>query len=678
MEKKEMAPVAAKPTDADKTDRSGSSCEHYTSTDTIWSVATYATEKHLNETMLRRDFGLEDGDWYGQPCVCIPWHNSDGTVFRWRVRLAPDENGNKQERWGDIGDGYDGEQGMSSGSHSNANMPLYGSDLIDWDKANAVVLVEGESDVQALHELGIKAVGVPGASTLTEVQAMFLKVLTHAQVYIHDERDGGAKTLLSKASGLLPDALVFSVRDVMPDCKDPCDLIGLGADEARRIMEVAIAGASPIASVTPSLESENAALVRRPSVAIALARHNGKPANTYENLRTVLERDSALAEKFCFDDFSHRIMMRDDRGLLRPYSRDTDGARIRMYLGEEYQMDSIKPAMVEDAIKVVAMERAYNPLLDWYDALPAWDGVDRISTLFRDLLGADNTALNSALAHLFMRAVVARVHRPGTKYDLCIVLKSKQGIGKQKFGMMIAPLGLYFSMTSIKSKDDTLLMQTGVIGEFEELAAMSTRNTGLEAIKAFITRTVDSIRVPYDRDMSNFPRHCVFYGSTNSSQFLHDMTGERRFPVVECGRHLPTRAQLWIPGDEDWEADKMQIHAQALAEWRENESAPLILPFDLEDDMAHAQEKFVSVDDRIGFVEAYLEEKAALNGGEYETYIAEICTQALGMETNAFLGRRAVSDEIAGILVDKLGCESIGSKRFNGVPHKAFRYHSHG
>lgn len=647
-----------------------------------WGVNEYARQKSMDPYMLRRDFKLEDGNWHGAPCVRIPWLNSDGTVFRWRIRLAPDDDGNKQKRWGEIGEGYEGEPGLVTGSYSNALIPLYGAHLVDWEKAKAIILVEGESDVQALHELGIEAVGIPGASTLSETQAMFLKTLTKAQIYVHNERDSGARLMLEKARELLPDAKVFSVADDVKGVKDPCDLMSLGHEQALGILERAISQAIPIAECDVAADTNQIAIVQSDNLvtkpALVLRKGTNHPENSYPNLREVLEKDSRLYGRFRFDSFSGRIMVCDDEGILRPYSIDNDGPRLYMYLGEQYGFINLKSELVNNALSVIAQEHSYNRVTDWYENLPVWDGKDRISTLFHDLLGAEDNELNSALSHLFMRAIVARTHRPGTKYDYCIVFKSQQGIGKQKFGHMITPLDLYFSITSIGNKDDYMLLQTGVVGEFEELAAMSAKRASREAVKSFITRDNDKCRAPYGRGVEDHPRHCVFYGSTNESAFLSDITGERRFPVVECGMHAPTRAQQWIPGDESWELEKAQIHAQALREWMDSMTAPLVLPPELEEQMRLTQGKFTTPDDRTGRIEDYLEEQAALNHGEFCTCIPMICEEALHMEPREYSGKRSVSNEIVNILTNQLGCEPCGTRSFKSYgKQKGFFYRAH-
>jgi predicted P-loop ATPase len=53
-------------------------------------------------------------------------------------------------------------------------------------------------------------------------------------------------------------------------------------------------------------------------------------------------------------------------------------------------------------------------------------------------------------------------------------------------------------------------------------------------LKAFVTRTTDKARLAWAKRVQEYPRQCIFIGSTNDREYLRDQTGGRRFWPIVC------------------------------------------------------------------------------------------------------------------------------------------------
>ena len=185
----------------------------------------------------------------------------------------------------------------------------------------------------------------------------------------------------------------------------------------------------------------------------------------------------------------------------------------------------------------VAAERAYHPVKEYLDSLPKWDGISRVDNLLIDYFGATDNSYTKAVIRKTMVAAVARIYRPGTKFDSVLILNGPQGIGKSTFFAKLA--GDWFSdsltITDMKDKSGAEKLQGYWLLELGELAGM--RKTDVEIVKSFISRADDKYRASYGVNVESHPRQCVIVGSTNAeSGFLRDITGNRRFwPVRISG-----------------------------------------------------------------------------------------------------------------------------------------------
>jgi len=138
-------------------------------------------------------------------------------------------------------------------------------------------------------------------------------------------------------------------------------------------------------------------------------------------------------------------------------------------------------------------------------------------------------------------SAVARVLNPGCKVDTSLFLEGPQGSFKSTALRILA--GNAFSTDDIAelgSKDSVVQTRGVWIIELAELDSMTASE--VSRVKAFISRQVDRIRLPYGRRVIEAKRECVFAGTTNvfagttnNDTYLKDESGGRRFWAVKVG-----------------------------------------------------------------------------------------------------------------------------------------------
>ena len=232
---------------------------------------------------------------------------------------------------------------------------------------------------------------------------------------------------------------------------------------------------------------------------------------------------------------------------------DDDVVRTKLWLAENFNFEPNKNILSE-AFTVMACENTFDPVKDWLENLPAWDGRERLDTWLKDHFHAKGDP--DYLAQVFRKwlcAMVMRVYKPGMKFDWMPIFEGKQGVGKSSFGRILCG-DKYFldSLPELQDKDAALALQGIWAVEMGELA--SFRKNEIEIVKAFVTRTVDKVRPPYGERWIESPRRCVFFGTTNFETYLRDDSGNRRFKPVKVGKL----------DFEALENDRNQLFAEAL------------------------------------------------------------------------------------------------------------------
>lgn len=299
-----------------------------------------------------------------------------------------------------------------------------------------------------------------------------------------------------------------------------------------------------------------------------------------------------------------------------------DDKRLQHWFSKVYGINSAKT--IQNAFTEVVHKNTFHPIKAYIES-GKWDGVPRAERLFVTYLGAADTHYVRQVTRKMLLAAVARLYRPGCKFDQMLVLVGPQGAGKSS---LLAKLGREWfsdSLRTFENKEAGEHLQSGWIFEIGELSAM--KRVEVEEVKAFLSKTEDRYRVAYDRQVSEFPRKCVFFGTTNTRDFLRDATGNRRFWPIEV---VPERAEL-IHWDHLGDEEVSQIWAEVVSWFRAGET--LELDSEARVEAEKQQAAHMESDPREGIIQEWLDQPVEDEmGRETDEIRSRVCAAQIWTE----------------------------------------------
>ncbi|MBQ3445066.1 MAG: toprim domain-containing protein [Selenomonadaceae bacterium] len=262
---------------------------------------------------------------------------------------------------------------------------------------------------------------------------------------------------------------------------------------------------------------------------------------TLANLKLIFNNDPNLQQLVGFDEFTCAdVLLKDtpwrraNNHINREWS-DKDDAQLRLYLREHYAELQGK-SLIEDMVVRVSQANTFNVVKNYFNNLPKWDGIPRAETLFIKFLRVDDTPFAREVTLNWLLAAIARIFHPGCRYQTALVLHGNQKIGKS---YIIERIGgaWYLELTEdVGDSHAADAIQKGWIIEIKEMSAM--RKTEINAVKAFIERSSETRREAYARRATTTYRHCIFAITVNDSEFLRDVTGNRRYLILHCNSSM--------------------------------------------------------------------------------------------------------------------------------------------
>lgn len=319
--------------------------------------------------------------------------------------------------------------------------------------------------------------------------------------------------------------------------------------------------------------------------------------STINNIVIIINNDVELKGKIKYNMFEGNIFLVGDVPwekvtVERPFV-DSDDAAMRHYLERVYGI--FNTGKTFDAINIAAIKNKYHPIREYIEA-QTWDGISRVSTLLIDYMGAENSKYVREVTKKMMVAAIARIYRPGVKFDTVLTLVGGQGIGKSTFFNNIGKRWFSDSFTTVQGKEAFEQLQGNWIIEIAELSAF--KKSEVEQIKQFLSKKFDKFRVAYGRRVESFLRQCIMVGTTNESSFLKDYTGNRRFwPVQVIGQKGAKFTWDQMPVEQIW------AEAKALFDAGET----WYLDEEMEIEAFAVQAAHTEAEERIGIVEKFLD-----------------------------------------------------------------------
>ncbi len=399
----------------------------------------------------------------------------------------------------------------------------------------------------------------------------------------------------------------------------------------------------------------------------------GKGIDDYIQKNSIEEfRNKLLSQTISFEDWYQEYgqeareqkLLKLDTGKLISYIRTKYRERLRLNkLQQKIELDGVEFLLEEaylllaeedgvdcsktkaaDIFTKIATENTYSPVLNYLNTVAEKVAPVNLDNLSQRYFGTTNSIYDVFLKRTLI-AAVARAYQPGCKHDTTLVLQGLQGAGKSTFFDVLGGDWFDDSMGDGHNKDDLIILHKSWIQEWGEIERTFSKRKS-EELKAFITRRKDLFRPPYGRSALEFPRQSIIVGTANSTEFLVDCTGSRRYWIIPLATNKIKINQLKEERDRIW--------AAAVKAYRNGEQ--WWLTEDEEKSSNQNNQQFEIVDEWQGAIADYLEYREKVS-------VTEILQQVFDFEAGKI--DRRTQMRVANILTS-LQWKKVGQQKHLG------------
>lgn len=287
---------------------------------------------------------------------------------------------------------------------------------------------------------------------------------------------------------------------------------------------------------------------------------DGSGKLTETNLRHSLE---VLGISVKFNAILHQTEISGK--CLEEYSKEAYSAVLPVFLYDKLQhyLKGVTIDKIGSYINNITFSKqsVCNPILEKIDGT-TWEGSDKLTELYEIMHIDAADKLSRLLLRKWLIQCYCALHNEldnPFSVDEVLVLVGQQGYGKTRLLEKLSLNRLYFGEGMCydpRNKDSQIQAVSKWIGELGEIG--STLKKDINAVKAFISLSVDEYRAPYGKTSVKYARKTCFCGSTNDMRFLIDETGNRRFFAVK----LPDNKFIDVKSDKFKKFNVLQLWAQ--------------------------------------------------------------------------------------------------------------------
>ena len=356
-------------------------------------------------------------------------------------------------------------------------------------------------------------------------------------------------------------------------------------------------------------------------------------------------------------------------------------AQIEMAL-EMVEGQATTHKKVKQAIGQAARRRAYDPVRDYLQALPKWDGKDRLSTLFVRYLGAPDTKIIHRVSVMFGVGAIVLALTPGAQFDLAYDFVGDQGVGKTSL------LQKYFNsykatngdptwsrgdfnwyiqdLHSFTDKDSIIAMIGHLVVNDDEMV-MSHRMS-VDTLKSAATMRKTTVRIPYAEDPDTYGRSWMITRTSNRVHNLYySSNGLRKFAPIRVVRARHTEDCVG-PNSTFTPRVVDQLWAQSYALYEkltENKKLSdfLTLSREEEDQLQEMRVSLQFLDDKKVALFGAIKDQWASNN--YKWSWVRFTTSSLVSDVSDALGSHVSPKDIRPVMVEDFGFKST-TMRYEG------------